>query len=220
MFLFVAPGSGVSINVGKTKLFSSVHKAQKALHRSHLAGPCSPLPRTCRKAWAARQSSSPVRCQHPSQELAGYDTLQILGNRDYFKGEMRHELIWLRRSECEPLRPGDPGVLCGRHPTLFPCRNSSPGFVGMAACDQREFSPELRKRGIPGTPALQQAVARLGPDWERQDRQVRVTACASSCFPERLRSGQGWSRSRYQCADHGGTDSDPNRDMRVPYVGP
>jgi len=68
-----------------------------------------------------------------------YDTLQVVDNRDYYKGERRHELVWLRQSECEPLRSGDEGVSCGmKHPHLFPCSRASPAFVGMAGCNRRE----------------------------------------------------------------------------------
>ena len=66
----------------------------------------------------------PGSCGAPSTQLDGYDTLQVVGNRDFQKGEARTEIIWLRRAECEALRPTDEGVMCGRHP--YPPRASPP----------------------------------------------------------------------------------------------
>ena len=61
----------------------------------------------------------PDSCGAPSTQLDGYDTLQVVGNRDFQKGEARTEIIWLRRAECEALRPTDEGVMCGRHPYSY-----------------------------------------------------------------------------------------------------
>lgn len=35
--------------------------------------------------------------------VSSLDSVQILGHKEYFSGETRHELVMLRRAECQPL---------------------------------------------------------------------------------------------------------------------
>ncbi|EOD17700.1 hypothetical protein EMIHUDRAFT_209625 [Emiliania huxleyi CCMP1516] len=137
---------------------------------------------------------------------------RVPGNRDFVNGEARTEIIWLRRAECEALRPTDEGVMCGRHPHLFRCDANRTAAVTCGARNGDFFSRPYRRRGLPGLmphflnghqpppgasrgelqEANRSAAAGVGFDQRRLH-----TKCASSCFPDALPGG-GWSRESFR----------------------
>lgn len=242
MFLYAATGSGVSINTGRTLVFGQVSKAQQALRRAHLLGPCAPTPPECtpnshrqpkvervgnvsqqdvgsrvgrhvgRHVVGRRLSKRTSRtCAARSTELDQYDTLQVVGNRDYYKGEARHEVIWTHRSECDELRASDPAVWCGRHPHLNRCTAKSPGLHAMRRCGIY-YNPSFKKRGFTGTNSHFLPGQPNGNPFtsnDRGDKSCLRSKCSSSCFSsphskavgrEGLGRGSDWSRDKYMCA--------------------
>uniref|UniRef100_A0A7S2GLB6 Secreted protein n=1 Tax=Haptolina brevifila TaxID=156173 RepID=A0A7S2GLB6_9EUKA len=115
------------------------------------------------------------------------------------------QVIWLHRSECETLQPSDRGVMCGKHPHLYPCDMHAAGFVGLSKCGRyasEYFSAPYRRMGFPGTmdhrlPGQLHMPLRGA---EHQEPMVRQSKCATSCFPSPLPGQWGWSRSTYLCA--------------------
>lgn len=222
MFLYYAAGSGLSINLGRTLVVPRVSTAQRLLQEAQLLGRCCAGPASRLAAAVATQPACaraaravrPASCGAPSTRLDGIDTLQVPGNRDFVNGEARTEIIWLRRAECEALRPTDEGVMCGRHPHLFRCDANRTAAVTCGARNGDFFSRPYRRRGLPGLmphflnghqpppgasrgelqEANRSAAAGVGFDQRRLH-----TKCASSCFPDALPGG-GWSRESFRCA--------------------
>ena len=89
---YQAPGSGTWINVGRSFVTSSYRAARVLLKGIFPAG----SNQSCRGGLRARH----VPSDHP---LAGFDTLQLLGHKEYFSRELRHEIVVLRAGECDAL---------------------------------------------------------------------------------------------------------------------
>ena len=129
MWFYVASGSGVSINVGRTRVFLDYGTAENFLRRALRN---EPLPRG-RCAAADVNSSSGL-----ASEL---DSIQILEHdNEWFSGEPRHELILLRHAECEPLvdaaglpRPSL-NLRCGRDPFLSQCATTNGALRRISTC--------------------------------------------------------------------------------------
>jgi hypothetical protein len=131
-WFYVAPGSGVSINIGRTLVVESWTKALLALSKAfaHLS------------AHELCDSRFPLS---PKAPLSRVDSLQVIGHREYFSREPRHEIVMLRHHECAPLTAATPGVLCGRPPYLMRCKPKHPGLRGMSRCDsfrRHEYGPK------------------------------------------------------------------------------
>lgn len=113
MWLYVAPGSGVSMNIGRSLVLSSYWEAVgvlAALFPGNLSAQgcaaCAPPLSSPPIAAAAghgrgHRRSAPL----PRIDLTGVDTIQILQHMEYFSRTSRHEIVWLHRQECSPLLP-------------------------------------------------------------------------------------------------------------------
>lgn len=105
MWFHVAPGSGVAINIGRTRAFTTTHEAEHFLART--------LQRDGNRSWADCRSIRPKASGDADQ----LDSVQILQNREYYSSELRHEVIMLRHGECEALTNATAtpagGVRCG-----------------------------------------------------------------------------------------------------------
>lgn len=117
-WFYVAHGSGVSINVGRTAILDQgVSK-----HRCHRGAP--------------RNISVVPQCLGAGLDLANLDSLQLIHAFDpkdtvpWRKG-FRHEIMllshWMDDDEQLPKHAttgSAPSIMCGRHPSLFPCTQS------------------------------------------------------------------------------------------------
>ena len=144
---YVAPGSGVSVNVGRTLVVESVAVAKKLLLEAELDGPCGRLPPECPEArTCCGEPLHASSCYSPvvnitgsvgplnSSRIANLDSLQVLDNMDSYAGERRHELILLRFSECEPLTHRTRGVMCGAYPNLLRCNPENKALSMLQQC--------------------------------------------------------------------------------------
>eukprot|EP00966_Prymnesium_polylepis_P021093 485340-Prymnesium_polylepis.3 len=129
---YVAQGSGVSINVGRTAVLGWHSGTQALVHLyERLWGMCGGN-NTGSGYWRLREAnetevngtagasarhewSAPIETVPPAQrslrsshgiDLLGYDSLQITGHKEYFSVERRHEIIMLHQPNCAPR--GDP----------------------------------------------------------------------------------------------------------------
>jgi hypothetical protein len=143
---YVAPGSGVSINVGRTislgwqaatrlimELYSSLwsHCGEsndgKGFWRVRLNSTRddSSARRKVMNATRARdQMWSPWLPSIPASERVarlGLDSIQVTGHREYFSVERRHEIIMLHQPNCAELSALRGKYMCGREPWLFAC---------------------------------------------------------------------------------------------------
>ena len=158
MWLYAAPGSGVSINVGRTLALYSYGMAVNLLARAFC--PRAPLPNchmnltACpdepdaewgsvagENEWTVGKQAiaqeAPIAADNaPIREvrLDQLDSIQVLGHAEHFSFEARHEIILLRRSECSPLRHDMPEVRCGRVPYLSPCALGSAALRRLSHC--------------------------------------------------------------------------------------
>ncbi len=115
---YAAPGSGISMNVGRTLVADSYAHATWLLRQT--------FPK---RAVGGMMVSHVGGRAHPHGErtvasipLAGLDTLQILNHREYHSIEARHEVVFLAHREHDDLLATRlPGLMCGRYPHLFAC---------------------------------------------------------------------------------------------------
>ena len=132
MWLYVAAGSGVSINVGRTKVLPS-YEALGRLLSSCRFWEEPPIraavgPSTC-------QSRNRPHHKHHCPGLAEFDSVQVLRHFEYYSREPRHELVMLRLDNCAPLTAKTPGVMCGRGPNfLRRCEQTSDALARLADC--------------------------------------------------------------------------------------
>lgn len=140
MWAYVAPGSGVSVNVGRTLVLTSYRAARRLLMEAFPAA----------TNHSCHGGVRHVQMDHP---LARVDTVQVLGHKEYFSAERRHELIFLRAGECDALGGAlatRVAVRCGRYPHLQ--ANCPPAALSRVS----ECRPVGRTSY--STPALQQQV--------------------------------------------------------------
>lgn len=144
MWLYVASGSGVSINVGKTLALDSYEALADLLSRCHFWSiPPSPPPPKGDVVDVAAATGSTSSCGVQRElrrrdeltcpsELAGLDSVQVLRHYEFFSSEPRHELVMLRYDNCKALGPSTPGVMCGRAPdALHRCGASAAGKAAL-----------------------------------------------------------------------------------------
>lgn len=157
MWLYVAPGSGVSMNVGRTKVFRSFERAANFLANVYCRPPdckfnvtdcpqsvetmASPEPpngwRVVFKggrAVAVPRIAADARTFGPTPNAEELDTIQILDHFEHYSHERRHEIVVLRQPECAQLRHDTQGLMCGRHPYLRPCPPNSAAVERVATC--------------------------------------------------------------------------------------
>ena len=117
-WLFVAPGSGLSVNIGRTRAVASFPEGRRILNRIYpgeVDGRCNKMQ---------------GRANLSGTEYAEYDdidSLQILQHQEYFSVEQRHEIILLKSSqtECDPVRVSTQLFKCGRSPHLDQCSSEA-----------------------------------------------------------------------------------------------
>ena len=121
-WLYVAPGSGVSINVGRTRVFPRYGMAIRWLARavpgSFEHGSHSPKPPDLNLTAGAGE----------------LDSVQILENNEYFSREPRHEVIMLRMAEGARLEASHSSVRCGRYPDISQCSPDSAALARIGNC--------------------------------------------------------------------------------------
>lgn len=208
MWLYAAPGSGVSINVGRTLVVTDFIEASALLALAFpgdlSGGPATPATagadaasrlthrantsevvlwgaghRTKRRVWARAQPEAAAALERSvASDLSGYDSVQILENWEWYSREPRHEIVMLRLREEDQLD------------------HTTPSLV---RCGKR---PHL-SRCAPDAPAL----ARVAACSERRHDRAMVrrlrarglqvrTACANG-LPPCYRNG---TRQAYACA--------------------
>lgn len=144
MWLYVAPGSGVSLNVGRTLALTSYRAVRRLLEEAFSLG----SNRSCHGGM--QRANLP-----PGHPLESIDTIQVLGHKEYFSAERRHEIVDLRAGECDILqastksaiRAGGATVACGREPHLFQCE--PPALRRVTECESHE-SNVLTYRALRG----------------------------------------------------------------------
>ena len=123
-WFYHAPGSGVSINVGRTRVMSGFSEAREFLkslytHSSY----CDNETVYWRNA---NETVGPLSWDARPPNLADHvalDSIQITDHREYFSAEHRHEIVMLRWANCLEVRAWALRglVRCGRHPWLRTC---------------------------------------------------------------------------------------------------
>jgi hypothetical protein len=172
MWLYVAPGSGVWVNVGRTLALESFAEAAHVLarafpgepsdHAAALGGASCALPAATLQPAANgtgrginwRDAGSTRALQRRTRralialdavDVRALDSVQILRHQEYFSAERRHELVWLRRPECAPLRAEDQEVRCGRTPWLQRCTPQQLARVTTCVTWRTPFSTPVRQ---------------------------------------------------------------------------
>ena len=138
MWFFVAPGSGVSINIGRTRVFESFAQAQRFLERA--------VQWDGSRAWDGCRAA----LVNETGEGAALDSIQILRHREYYSRELRHEIVMLRHGECETLTPSTPFAACGRPPHMQRCTSAALDRISRCA-----FAAHVRKAHKVAYPGLQ-----------------------------------------------------------------
>lgn len=135
-WLYAAPGSGISVNLGRTLAVSSWAEAAVVLAKHFFP---YKLPRSYRCVLEQGRWLRPPDAFHANRINRSVDSLQILGHQEYFSTEPRHEIILLGDAECAHLRPAS--VMCGRYPHLRRCSEANPALQAMSQC--RPYSRQL-----------------------------------------------------------------------------
>lgn len=139
MWAYGAPGSGLSVNLGRTLVASSFEHAIVILHQIY--------------GEVRADGNGTVPTSLSTDLLTRYDSIQIVKHLEYFSNEIRHEIVMLHRREYERidgLSDLGAGFMCGRYPKLFPCRvedyarhsqchaylsrQTPPGLIGTRRC--------------------------------------------------------------------------------------
>jgi len=143
MWFYATPGSGVSINIGRTRVFGSYEEAKTFLQSAMRADG--------KRSWSTCHAAT----IDESGAGAELDSVQILHHKEYYSLELRHEILMLRHGECETLAPSTPFLACGRHPDLYPCRAET--LSRLSRCGtlrevRRSHPGELRERACNSLP--------------------------------------------------------------------
>jgi len=159
-WFYFAQGSGVSVNVGRTKVVGTAEAKAitRNLTRTH-AAVCVNGSVYIREwvASAANRSAegggsegAPAASAVPFapwwETWLPFDSLQIMGHKEFYSAEVRAELVMLRLPNCgalgEEMRPA---VRCGREPWLRECTGIDDGLSVAGRC-----LPTQRDGGWPG----------------------------------------------------------------------
>ena len=119
MWFYAAKGSGVSINIGRTRSFTSYSAAVSFLRRA-LVSNATWEDGTCRGAVVDESIAG------------GLDSVQVVEHMEGFSHEPHHEIILLRHAECEGMNATSTFVACGQHPHLSSCNASRAGQEALA----------------------------------------------------------------------------------------
>jgi len=173
MWLYAAPGSGVSINVGRTVAMSYADAARllRRVYPGTLECACESGCQfglrtgsvaahkngsSCISSRAALVGDDGTysfgryeRCWTRMDVLAEVDTIQVIEHMEYYGRERRNEIVHLRHyGECGRLNSSTPGLMCGRFPYLVPCAPGAHALqrVGTCASSKVPLSSELSAR--------------------------------------------------------------------------
>ena len=143
MWLFVAPGSGVSLNIGRTRVVRSYSEAAAILAAAfpggYAGGGCDEGERSLLRlarggggddGGGGHQRSRPRR----AAALRPFDTLQIVNHTEYYSHQPHHEIVDLRFEECHTLTRSLGPLRCGRHPHLRRCEPDSEALRRVTTC--------------------------------------------------------------------------------------
>ena len=151
MWFFVAPGSGVTVNVGRTRVFRS-HTDSVVVQRGN-------------------QNTTIAALDLALSDLKGFDSVQFVGNQQAKNSiEQQHELVLLAHADGQSVdllaldgNTTPPVIMCGRHPHLLQCSQRSPGLQALKECANTEkvgFSSSLN---VSLQPCNGRSKARLQP---------------------------------------------------------
>lgn len=113
---YVAPGSGVSVNVGRTLVLEQ-NDFFAALRRAYPEGS---LQEGCTERWRQLNDTN-FRSYIRDPLLRQYDSIQLVSHKEYFSAERRHEIVLFRYGECQRFNEATRGLRCGRHPHFVDC---------------------------------------------------------------------------------------------------
>ena len=135
LWLFAAAGSGVSVNIGRSRAFETYGQAQDFMMRRVVQ---------VNRSWTTGCGAAMLK-RNPSGAGASVelDSVQIVGRKESYSRELRHEIIMLRHSECEALTAAMPFVRCGRFPYLRRCSHGEKALKRIAHCGN---AAEVRRR--------------------------------------------------------------------------
>ena len=121
---YAAPGSGLSVNIGRTLVADSFQHAVNLMHQIFGA--------------VDRDGNGTLPSTVSTDYLTSYDSIQILSHHEYFSEELRHEVVLLHRREFESVDGSTKlGIhfMCGRFPSLFTCREQD--YKRFATCSEQ-----------------------------------------------------------------------------------
>lgn len=157
LWFYVSPGSGVSVNVGKTLV--QHHTGEWSGGDEYLG----------QKTHYNENQESENRGddQHWYQHLRdqGYDSIQYVHHKEDRSPEVLYELVMLRWPDHLPAGEA-PAMRCGRHPWLYNCDESSIGIRMQQTCayGQRFVDERVRAHASVGVCG--------GEEWEAQQEQL------------------------------------------------
>ena len=165
MWLYVAPGSGVWINVGRTRVFRTYEEAWRFLSSAQWSRP------DCARTEARRDAEV-------DGALSQIDSVQILTHQEYFSFETRSELVLVRWDNCQRLAHaggGGPPTMCGAPPNLAPC----------AAAAEGNALGRINACTMWGTPFNGSVAAKVPL---RSSRDPRSACAATQCYTDATRT--------------------------------
>ena len=133
LWLFAAAGSGVSVNIGRTRVVETFREAELFL-RNRVVETNGSWTTGCGRATLKHESTGGG---------ALLDSVQILARKEAYSRELRHEILMLGHGECEPLTAQMPFVRCGRPPNLRRCSHGDAALARIARCGS---AADVRKR--------------------------------------------------------------------------
>ena len=154
MWFYVAPGSGVSINLGRSVAVRTYETAVWLLRRI-FPGRMREGGITCDELGLLDRQVGGVKpdLRAPQVNVSGetpmynieqvvrgdidvgsIDTIQILAHMEYFSREIKYEVLDLRWNECAKLSAASARVRCGRFPD-FACEDRAASIGRMAKCE-------------------------------------------------------------------------------------
>lgn len=164
---YVAPGSGVSVNIGRTLVVRGYGEALALMKAIYGApNPADPDPDF------SKELSTHI--------LTHFDSVQLVNHREYHSEEPRHELVLLHHHETDSLRDLQASVAlrCGRHPDLYEC--SPDDFTRFETCNQH-----LSSRMAAAVGATGRCTVGNGSRIQRFDEAFASDRCFNDCHYRR-----------------------------------
>lgn len=129
MWFYASPGSGLSINVGRTLLLRRDAPAESWRRRLVTQLHADPRADT-----AAGRNASLLVARLIGR---GYDSVQLADHREAYSSELKHEIVMLRwPARVRPNETLTDAVRCGRHPFLVPCSPTHPAVRMHEVCSR------------------------------------------------------------------------------------